>query len=176
MIFAFIILIILAVVTGAILKTPKMKGIRGEYKVRRKIGKTEEGVKYVLNDVLFDTENKSCQIDHIVINQNGVFVIETKNYGGRIYGTDTQLEWTQVLQYGKVKNKLYNPVKQNQTHIFELKKIIGKDIPIKSLIVFVQNNTEYIKSENVYPLRRIDKIINQPISDITLSPDEMKKF
>lgn len=176
MIFAFIILIILAVVTGAILKTPKMKGIRGEYKVRRKIGKTEEGVKYVLNDVLFDTENKSCQIDHIVINQNGVFVIETKNYGGRIYGTDTQLEWTQVLQYGKVKNKLYNPVKQNQTHIFELKKIIGKDIPIKSLIVFVQNNTEYIKSENVYPLRRIDKIINQPISDITLSPDEMKKI
>lgn len=176
MIFAFIILIILAVVLSAILKTPKMKGIRGEYKVRRKIGKTEEGVKYVLNDVLFDTENKSCQIDHIVINQNGVFVIETKNYGGRIYGTDTQLEWTQVLQYGKVKNKLYNPVKQNQTHIYELKKIIGKDIPIKSLIVFVQNNTEYIKSENVYPLRRIDKIINQPISDITLSTDEMKKI
>ena len=52
---------------------------------------------------------KTSQIDHIVINSEGVFVIETKNYAGRIYGNDNQLEWTQVLVYGKVKNKLkYN--------------------------------------------------------------------
>lgn len=150
-----------------------MKGILGERKVRRKVGKTKEGVQYVLNDVLFDTENKSCQIDHIVINENGVFVIETKNYSGRIYGTDGQHEWTQVLQYGKVKNKLYNPVKQNQTHIYELQKIIGKEVPIKSLIVFVQNNTKYINSKYVFSLNEIKKIINQPISNTTLTAENM---
>lgn len=58
MIFAFIIIVIIFAVISAILNTPKMKGIRGEHNVRRKIGKTTEGVKYVLNDVLFDTENK----------------------------------------------------------------------------------------------------------------------
>lgn len=173
-VFIFVFIAIFACVFTFIIKTPKMKGIIGEHKVRKKIGKTKEGIKYVLNDVLFDTENKSCQIDHIVINQNGVFVIETKNYSGRIYGTDAQLEWTQVLQYGKVKNKLYNPVKQNQTHIYELKKVIGKDIPIKSLIVFTQNNIQYIKSESVYSLKKIKKAINQPITEITLSSDEMK--
>lgn len=175
-VFIFVFIAIFACVFTFIIKTPKMKGIIGEHKVRKKIGKTKEGIKYVLNDVLFDTENKSCQIDHIVINQNGVFVIETKNYSGRIYGTDAQLEWTQVLQYGKVKNKLYNPVKQNQTHIYELKKVIGKDIPIKSLIVFTQNNIDYIKSESVYSLKKIKKAINQPITDITLSSDEMKNI
>ncbi len=175
-VFIFVFIAIFACVFTFIIKTPKMKGIIGEHKVRKKIGKTKEGIKYVLNDVLFDTENKSCQIDHIVINQNGVFVIETKNYSGRIYGTDEQLEWTQVLQYGKVKNKLYNPVKQNQTHIYELKKVIGKDNPIKSLIVFTQNNIEYIKSESVYSLKKIKKAINQPITEITLSSDEMKNI
>ncbi len=173
MMYAIIVIAILVAVAGAVLKTPKMKGIIGEWKVRRKIGKTKEGVQYVLNDVLFDTENKSCQIDHIVINENGVFVIETKNYSGRIYGTDSQQEWTQVLQYGKVKNKLYNPVKQNQTHIYELEKIIGKDTPIKSLIVFVQGNTKYISSKYVCSLKLIKKIIDQPISNTTLSSGDM---
>lgn len=173
MIYAIIVIAILVAVAGAALKTPKMKGVVGEWKVRRKIGKTQDGVRYVLNDVLFDTENKSCQIDHIVINENGVFVIETKNYSGRIYGTELQHEWTQVLQYGKVKNKLYNPIKQNQTHIYELEKIIGKDVPIKSLIVFVQDNTKYINSKYVVALRDIKKIISQPITNKTLSPDDM---
>lgn len=173
MIYAIVVIAILVVVSGAVLRTPEVKGILGERKVRRKVGKTKEGVQYVLNDVLFDTENKSCQIDHIVINENGVFVIETKNYSGRIYGTDGQHEWTQVLQYGKVKNKLYNPVKQNQTHIYELQKIIGKEAPIKSLIVFVQNNTKYINSKYVFSLNEIKKIINQPISNTTLTAENM---
>ena len=119
MVYAIAIIVILLAAAYSILRTPKMKGIIGERKVRREIGKTKEGIRYVLNDVLFDTDNKSCQIDHIVINENGVFVIETKNYSGRVYGTDQQHEWTQVLKYGKVKNKFYSPVKQNQTHIYE---------------------------------------------------------
>ena len=176
MIYIIVVIALLLVVLRIILKTPKVKGIIGEYKVRFKIGKTKEGVQYVLNNVLFDTETKSCQIDHIVINRNGVFVLETKNYSGRIYGNDQQHEWTQVLQYGKVKNKVYNPVKQNQTHIYELRKVIGNDVAIKSLIIFVQNNTKYVNSEYVFDLRKIKKIINTPISGRTLNIEEMKNI
>ena len=60
------------------------------------------------------SEGKTSQIDHVVINPRGVFVIETKNYSGRIYGSENQLEWTQVLSYGRVKHKLYNPPRVNQ--------------------------------------------------------------
>lgn len=167
---------VLVVVGGAILKSPKVKGILGERKVRHVIGKTVEGEQYVINDVLFDTESKSCQIDHIVINRNGVFVIETKNYSGRVYGNDSQHEWTQVLRYGKVKNKFYSPVKQNQTHVYELKKIVGKDTPIKSMVVFVQGNTKYITSEYICPLRDINKTLGNPVGGHLLDKDVMLKI
>ena len=107
-------LILIVAIAVAYLKTPKGRGWFGELCVKMVIGKNKPGVKYVLNDLeLRISDEKTSQIDHILINKKGIFVIETKNYSGRIYGQENQLEWTQVLNYGKVKNKLYNPVKQN---------------------------------------------------------------
>lgn len=142
----------------AYFKTPQGRGKLGEWKVARKIGKTIEGEQYVLNDYIIEENNKSSQIDHIVINASGVFVIETKNYAGRIYGEDNQLEWTQVLNYGKVKNKFYNPVKQNETHVYRIKQVI-KDMPVYSIVIFIQNNTQYVKSKMILPLKYLKKYL-----------------
>lgn len=142
-------------------RTPRGKGIIGEFLVKLIIGKTKEGKKYVINNYMIMDEGKSSQIDHIVINKNGIFVIETKNYSGRIYGNEKQQEWTQVLNYGKVKNKLYNPIKQNATHVYRIKKILPQNIEIKSIVVFVQNNTRYIEAPNVYPIYALSSEINK---------------
>lgn len=75
--------------------------------------------------MIVSNNGNTTQIDHIVINPRGVFVIETKNYSGEIYGSENQREWTQVLAYGNVKNKLYNPLKQNATHVYNVKRIVG---------------------------------------------------
>ena len=58
---------------------------------------------YLINDGQIETLDKTPNYDQydIVINENGVFVIETKNYSGRIYGQENQHEWTQVLSYFK---------------------------------------------------------------------------
>lgn len=176
MTYALLVLAIIVVLLISFSRTPKGKGIIGEWKVRLILGRTKKGEKYVLNNILFDTKTKSCQIDHILINKNGIFVIETKNYSGRIYGNDNQLEWTQVLQYGRVKNKFYNPVKQNQTHIYELKNIIDKETPVKSLIVFVQGNTKYISSDYVYKRSQIKSVVRKKINDKTLAVEEMENI
>lgn len=147
-----IVLVIGITVLAVYLKSPSVRGKRGENRVRRIIGKTQEGLRYVFNDYKIVDEGMSCQIDHILINQNGVFVIETKNYSGNIYGTDEQREWTQVLAYGKVKNKIYNPVKQNNTHVYRIRKILPKEFPLVSIVVFVQNNTQHINSKVAIPL------------------------
>ena len=149
--FLIIIAVILIIILAAYLKKPETRGKRGENKVKWVIGGTIENEQYVINDLILSTNSSSSQIDHVVINPRGVFVIETKNYSGEIYGSENQREWTQVLAYGKVKNKVYNPIKQNATHIYNVKKIIG-DLPIHSLIVFVQNNTYHIDANNVIPL------------------------
>ena len=89
-------------------KSPKSKGESGENAVSKILGDTIDGEKYVINDLLFETEpGKSCQIDHILINQRGIWVIETKNYAGKIYGQDNQREWIQTMAYGHEKNKFY---------------------------------------------------------------------
>ncbi len=174
MLLFFIIIAILILV-----KTPTFKGMIGELVVRFVIGETveKEGKeKYVINNLLLQLDNgKTSQIDHVVINTYGVHVIETKNYAGRIYGNDSQHEWTQVLNYGKVKNHFYNPVKQNFTHIYAIRQLLPEETPIYSLIVFVKSNIEYIKSNFVCSPWSINKKMNKN-SEVLLSLEEMKNI
>lgn len=79
-------------------RTPTGKGVCGEFQVKLALGKNKKNKKYVINNLMIVNERKFSQIDHLVINRTGIFVIETKNYAGRIYGQEDQKEWTQVLK------------------------------------------------------------------------------
>lgn len=173
--YALYIIVSIIIILVVISKTPIFKGFVGETRVKFRLGKSNKD-KYVLNNVKFKIDGKSTQIDHIVINRNGIFVIETKNLSGRIYGNDTKKEWTQVLKYGKVKNKFYSPVKQNANHIYNLKQIVGDNYPFKSIVVFVKGNVKYIESNNVYSLYRFKKILNKKIGDTYLTKEDRKKI
>lgn len=169
-------LIILFVVVFIILKLPSVKGIIGETIIKIVIGKNSQNQKkkkYVINDLVLEiAPGKTAQIDHVVINQNGIFVIETKNYSGRIYGNESQMQWTQVLNYGKVKNQFYSPVKQNQTHIYAIQKILNQNATIHSIVVFVKGNTQYIQSPNVYTIRGLIQKLKTS-SGKMISPEQM---
>ena len=169
--FLIIIPIILIIILAVYLKRPETRGRRGENRVKWVIGETIENEQYVINDLILMNDGKTTQIDHIVINPRGVFVIETKNYSGEIYGNENQREWTQVLAYGNVKNKLYNPLKQNATHVYNVKKVVGK-LPVHSLVVFVQNNTHHIESDNVIPLSALRNYLQCGVN--ILSVKQMK--
>lgn len=166
-----IILAIFLIILIVYLKHPSTRGKHGEKKVRRVIGETVENEQYVINDFILVNDEKSSQIDHIVINSHGIFVIETKNYSGAIYGSENQREWTQVLAYGRVKNKLYNPLKQNATHIYNVKKIVGR-LPVYSLVVFVQNNTHNIDAKGVIPLSALRTALKS--GEIILTVEQMQ--
>lgn len=76
------------------------------------------------------------QIDCLTLSVQGVFVFESKDYVGYIYGNGRDRYWTQVTQYGQAKYRFYNPIRQNQTHIRALEEILGPDFPIYSVVVF----------------------------------------
>lgn len=170
----FLITLFIVVVALCLLRTPQGRGWLGEICVKRVIGKTKPGERYVINNYVLQVEpNKTCQVDHILINRKGIFVIETKNYSGRIYGNEKSLEWTQSLNYGKVKNKFYNPIKQNKSHIYHVSQVLSEEMPIISAVVFVQGNTQYIQASGVYTLRELKCLISQ--SEECLSCEEMEK-
>lgn len=100
----------------------KVLGEIGENKVAS-ILKTLPKNYVVFNDVYLEINGKSTQIDHVVISRYGVFIIETKNYTGWIFGKDTSEYWTQSI-YGE-KYKLRNPLKQNYSHLKTLQYIFG---------------------------------------------------
>ena len=168
--------IILAIALG-LMKSPWFIGAFGEWRVKIALGKTVEGSRYVINNLMLQSKDgKTSQIDHILINKNGIFVIETKNYSGRIYGDEHSNEWTQVLNYGKVKYKLYNPIKQNATHIYRLKEVVkNKNIKYHSIIVFAKGNTEYINANNVYSISEMKQAIKNT-NEASLDIDDMKRI
>lgn len=145
-----------------VLSLPSVRGKMGESKVSKRLNKL--AAKYggaVIDDVIIPGENdRTSQIDHLYVSTYGVYVIETKNYSGRIYGNDKQREWTQVLAYGNIKNKLYNPVMQNQTHIYRLLQLLNIRVNAVSIVVFVRGNIEYIDSDYVVDLHGLKHILD----------------
>lgn len=122
MIEILIIIVILFFVLFYCVNTPNIKGAIGEFRVARKLAHLPCEEYKVFNDVLIRTGSGTSQIDHIVVSKYGIFVIETKNYGGWIHGNENSEYWTQTIY--KKKTKFRNPVKQNWAHIYALKEIL----------------------------------------------------
>ena len=90
----------------------------------------------ILRNIYVPKENgETSEIDVVFITQKGIFVIESKNYSGWIFGDEKSVYWTVMLP-NKQKNKFYNPIKQNETHIKWLGKYLNEEIPLFSIIVF----------------------------------------
>lgn len=159
-------------ITIIFFRTAKGRGILGEFWVKRAIGKNELNVKYVINNITVVNEGKSCQIDHLIISRSGIFVIETKNYSGRIYGQENQREWTQVLAYGKSKKHFYNPILQNHTHIYHLSKIIGRNDCFISIVVFPKAKLMTNNSGYVGDIQNLKKVYKSG-SNIVFTADEL---
>lgn len=101
---------------------PVILGRLGETSVSARLARLPKDRYTVFHDVLLDTSRGTTQIDHIVVAETGIFVIETKNYTGWIFGTDQGREWTQNI-YGK-KYPFYNPLLQNQGHVRALSETL----------------------------------------------------
>lgn len=147
----FSILFIALIVFRVWYNSAKQKGIRGEKKVANILEELSDEY-YIINDVILPTNNGTTQIDHLVVSKYGVFVIETKNYRGDIYGSDYQENWTQIIvtevRYKRnpfkvytyvTKNQFYNPVKQALGHVYSLKNLLKeyKYLPIVPIVAFV---------------------------------------
>ena len=76
-----------------------------------------------VNNVTIPTVNGTTQIDHIIVSRYGVFVIETKNLDGWIFGDEKSPQWTQNL-FGK-KFRFQNPLHQNYRHTKALSEFLG---------------------------------------------------
>lgn len=129
-------LFLLLVIVG-FLKTPFMKGVLGEFQVNL-LAKLflDKNVYTLFKNVTLPTEDGTTQIDHVIVSRYGVFVIETKNMGGWIFGGAQQKTWTQKIY--RHTSKFQNPLHQNYKHTQTLQSALELT-PDKlfSLVVFI---------------------------------------
>lgn len=139
----------------------KYSGTAGESRIFNELDKIEGYHKIVANCYLPKKDGTTSEVDLIMIHEKGIFVIESKDYSGWIFGSYNNKYWTQSLPSGvsSVKYRFYNPIWQNNGHINALNNYVDiSNYPIYSYIVF-SNRCELMKvttnpHENVVVINR----------------------
>ena len=168
-----LLMLILFVVVTPILKKifkPKIKGYIGEKNVALLLAALDKKKYQTINDLIIKIEGESTQIDHVVVSNYGIFVIETKNYKGWIVGHEYDNYWKQVIY--KEKNNFLNPIKQNEYHVKFLKSAlkIFPEVQYYPIVSFASgaeikiNTTRDVINEE-FLLRTITKYRTEIISD-----------
>ncbi|MBO7366098.1 MAG: NERD domain-containing protein [Bacteroidales bacterium] len=124
-------------------------GNYGEETVASILKKLPEDKYKVLNNITIRTEVGTSQIDHIVFSIYGIFVIETKDYLGYIYGSEETEYWTKSTK--RRKYRFYNPILQNYGHIRALRGRLGRqysNVPIYSIVAFSGRGDLRITAKN----------------------------
>ena len=167
-----------------IIKSAWFKGVIGEWQVNLLIKYfLDKNDYHLIKNVTMPTyidgkEQGTTQIDHIIVSKFGIFVVETKNMKGWIFGSEHQKQWTQ--QIFKHKSKFQNPLHQNYKHVKTLETCLSaKKDSIFSVIIFIGDSTfktkmpdnvtfarggiEYIKSkqEGIFTNDEVADIIEQ---------------
>ncbi|MGK2926409.1 MAG: nuclease-related domain-containing protein [Lysobacterales bacterium] len=154
-------LIVLGLVLAACLLVwlalPPRKGARGERVVHSLLRQSLHPSEYaILRDVTLPYEGGTTQIDHVVVSRFGIFVIETKNLAGWIYGAETDSHWTQ--SFGHFRVEFHNPLRQNHAHLRALQALLGlRATKFHSLVVFT-GKSEF-KREMPLNVLRPDRLV-----------------
>jgi len=121
----------------ALLKSPWFKGLLGEFIVNLSARWfLDKETYHLIRNVTLPTSDGTTQIDHVIVSRFGLFVVETKNMKGWIFGGPHQKRWTQKIY--KHTTQFQNPLHQNYKHVKKLQALLDlTDGQVYSVVVFV---------------------------------------
>ncbi|MCC7202480.1 MAG: NERD domain-containing protein [Nitrospirae bacterium] len=175
------------VIVITILKSPWGKGYLGELTVRvLSRFMLDKGTYHRVDNVTLTTPDGTTQIDHLFVSRFGIFVLETKNMQGWIFGGEDQAHWTQKIYKKSV--TFQNPLRQNFKHVKALEAALNIPIDsLRSVVTFVGGSTfktdmppnvthgtgfiTYIKSfrEQVFTENQVGDLLHR-IESVRLAP------
>ena len=116
-------------------------GRKGEYDTYRYLRSLDGYKKFLFNCYIPKEDGTMTEVDMILLHESGIYVLESKNYSGWIFGTETQKLWAQTLAAGKGKTRkehFLNPIIQNKVHLQWLQTYLKdfNNLTLYSYIVF----------------------------------------
>lgn len=118
----------------------KIKGKVGEFEVSAILATLSKDHYVVFNNITLPSKYGTTQIDHVVVSIYGIFVIETKNYKGLIYGGENAETWTKNMWGNKYEFR--NPLKQNYGHVKTLQQLLQLPMSCFEPIVVFSNSAD----------------------------------
>lgn len=116
------------------------KGRLGEFYIYRYLKSLQGYKRYLFNLYIPKNNGQTTELDVVLLHESGIYVLESKNYGGWIFGAESEKYWTQTLPAGRgqvQKNRFYNPILQNTGHLKWLQAFLASEaLPFYSYIVF----------------------------------------
>ena len=178
--FVIVALVIAAVIAIIIaLKNADLTGTIFEPGNRRAGRKGEEAATNIIrqvlhaDDLLFTNvsishDGKPTELDNVVVNSYGVFIIEVKNYVGRIVGNEDDYEWQKykMTDAGNVYEKtVKNPIKQVKRQIYILAHYLeyyGPRVWVNGYAILLHGNSPVDSEYVLSSIEDIDRVIHMP--------------
>lgn len=137
----------------------RLAGKRGEKVVTAEIKRVKRKDDYLFTNVKISFKGRT-ECDNIIINNFGVFIIETKNYSGSLSGNENDDKWVERKHFEEKRVK--NPIKQVRRQIDILSKYLkhnGLRAWIDGYVIFIHDNSP-MNSKYIISLDDIDRVIH----------------
>lgn len=168
---ALIIVIVAAVIQifwlGINIEDPvKRAGRRGEEVATDIISRVLTDDDILLTNVRISFEGSRSEVDNLIINSHGVFIIEAKNYVGELVGGLDDYEWKKykTTPGGDIYCKtVKNPIKQVKRQIYILSHILRQhklDVWVDGYVILLEKNSPVDDNMILESLSDIDKAIH----------------
>ena len=169
-----IVIVIIAIIAAAnsdypdsIFEPPeRLAGRRGEEIASNVIRKVLRDGDCLFTNVEISFEDKRTELDNVVVNKYGVFIIEVKNYNGRLVGSEDDYEWQKyhTTDAGNAYVKtVKNPIKQVKRQIYILARFLdyyGEKVWVSGYAILLQGNSSVDSEYILSSLGDIDRAIH----------------
>lgn len=155
--------------SGSAYETPQRRAGRWGEKTATDIIKTVlRDDDYLYTNIEISFEGKPAELDNVIVNKYGVFIIEVKYYNGTLDGTEDDYEWTKyhITSAGNVYPKsVKNPIKQVKRQIYILAHFLdyyGTKVWVSGYAILIQGNSPVTSDYILSSVEDIDRAIHTP--------------
>ena len=144
----------------------KRAGRRGEEIATDIISQVLTDDDILLTNVRISFEENRSEVDNLIINSHGVFIIEAKNYVGELVGGMDDYGWKKykTTPGGDIYCKtVKNPIKQVKRQIYILSHILRQhklDVWVDGYVILLEKNSPVDDNMILESLSDIDKAIH----------------
>ncbi|MBQ6755522.1 MAG: NERD domain-containing protein [Oscillospiraceae bacterium] len=166
-----------------VLRTPEWKraGNRGERYARRVIKGVLRPGDRAFHNVKISFDGKRTELDNVIVNKNGVFVIEVKSYKGRLVGGEDDFEWRKLKTTGAgntYEKEVRNPIRQVRRQVYILSHFLresGAGAWVAGYVMLVGGRSPVKSGYILGSARDVDRAIHRR-SDTPLSREQIEKI